>query len=347
MFAQTRFMAVVLLLLGFFGGATLAFLVSSPAPNPQLDRRRAFPPHIITANTFLLDSSSSTLEREILRHLILVDEETGEILAKGQELQALAQERDQADQDELELMYPTQRQYFQFGDSSKYPVQIVRTTSFGCGKLGHQVWPSAMALSLALVHEYTSSEDASTRIPKSVLELGAGCGLPSVVCRDVLHVPVIATDFWYDEAADRDWDRLIPEVHHGINLVHNVARGDKARVQSLDWHNIESVRKLGPVDLVIGSDVIYYPMDIEPLWKTLETLLRDGGATKVILVSPLKPDIREAMPEFLELLESKSSKDHGDFDLEQQGLYLYKSRENLEAGEGGEHFLKLSLSLRT
>ena len=117
-------------------------------------------------------------------------------------------------------------------------------------------------------------------------------------------------------------------------------------MQSLDWHDIESVRTLRSVDVVIGSDVIYYPMDVQPLWTTMETLLREGGATKIILVLPLHPDKREALPEFLELLENKASSDTSDLHLERQGLFLFNSYESLEAREDGAHFLKLSISLR-
>lgn len=310
----------------------------------------------------LAPPSESFSARPILRSLILVDEETKSVLARAYELQPLPEERDKPDEDELEMLYPTRRQYFQFRNTDRdddddsvpttSPVQMVRTTSFGCGKLGHQVWPSAIALSLALMNEFGAQPK-----PASVLELGAGCGLPSVVCRDVLKMSsVVATDFWYEESAAaesiRDMDRLIPEVYHGINLRYNVAQGhDEARVRviQLDWHtdSQDIQRRIGPpVDLVIGSDLVYYPADVEPLWSTIESLLRYGDRpTKVILMAPLKPDVREAMPAFLELLEDKSTRD--DFILERQGLYLYKSQESWEAQEDTDYFLKLSISLRS
>jgi predicted nicotinamide N-methyase len=316
-------------------------------------------------------------ERPLLRTLSLVDEATGEILAQGYELEPLPEERDKPDEDDLEYLYPTQRQYFQFapapappraedGDNVESlvppsPVQQVRTTSFGCGKLGHQVWSSSTALCLSLVHDYYNdanaqdSSSSSVRSPQSVLELGAGCGLPSIVCRDVLQIPtVVATDFWYvGEDSEREKERLVPETWHGINLEYNVVQGQTkeggALVKRLDWHDLETVRQAaGPsVDLVIGSDLIYYPMDIQPLWNTIETLLQDCGASKVVLLSPLKPETREAFPAFLELLNSKSNSERtgANYLLERQKLCLYKRIEDLNARQDGDRFLKLTLTL--
>ncbi len=278
----------------------------------------------------------------IRRPLILVDDETGDVLAQGYELEPFPEERDKPDEDELEMLYPTQRQFFQFGQST--PVQQVRSTSFGCSKMGHQVWPSSMALCLSLIHDYYDATDR----PQSVLELGAGCGLPSIVCRDVLNVPrVVATDFWYPEQdTQRENERLIPEVWHGINLQYNVQRKEQgAVVQPLDWHNLESVRQAAApkIDLVIGSDVVYYHMDILPLWNTMDTLLRECGASKIILVLPVKPETRESLPAFVELLESMSST--GTYVLERQQIHLYKSQESFESRQESDRFLKFTLSM--
>jgi len=370
-----HFKIVLLVFIFDLFGSADAFLVS-PSPGRStvdtgvVSRWTAWrvSTNILVDSVRVSSTTVSTQEREILRPLILVDEKSGEILAKGHELRSLPEERNRPDEDELEMLYPTQRQYFQFGGSSIHPVQIVRTTSFGCGKLGHQIWPSALALSLALVREFgiMSKNIDPIHRPRSVLELGAGCGLPSVVCRDVLQLPVTATDFWYEGqgSVDRDMDRLIPEVYHGINLRYNVIgaaptsavstrfgggqerESTPARVELLDWHKIETVQKIGPIDLVIGSDVIYYPMDIEPLWKTMESLLKDGGASKIILMLPLKPDQREALPAFMELLEKKSSSEGCEYRLEIQEVCLYKSTESMQTKEDGAHFVKLSLSMR-
>jgi len=152
------------------------------------------------------------------------------ILARAQELQALPEELKSAElEDELEILYPTLYQYFEFFsgaqdstlDENNAATIRIRSTSFGCGKLGHQVWPSSLALSMYLVHKFA----ANPSMP-NVLELGAGCGLPSIVCDCVLKATsVTATDFWYTDAdATFDKDRLIPTFWHGINLQYNLKR---------------------------------------------------------------------------------------------------------------------------
>jgi predicted nicotinamide N-methyase len=291
--------------------------------------------------------------------LILVDDATGQVLARGYELEPFPEERDKPDEDELEILYPTQRQFFQFTESS--PTLQVRSTSFGCSKMGHQIWPSSMALCLSLIHDYHHQQQQqqqdddpsqkSTTWPRSVLELGAGCGLPSILCRDVLQIPrVVATDFWYPDLdpSQRISDRLIPEVWHGINLAYNVQRLEQgAIVRPLDWHDLDSVRQAATpsIDLVIASDVVYYHMDIEPLWNTMNVLLRECGAAQVVLVLPVKPETRESLPMFVELLEAKAAS--GAYRLDKQNLHLYKSQESFDARQDSDRFLKFTLALNS
>ena len=80
------------------------------------------------------------------------------------------------DEDEVELYYPTTRRAFQFPHRSPEAVEV-RQTSFGCGKLGANVWPSSIALASLLANGGTVTEG------RRILELGAGCGLPSATAR--------------------------------------------------------------------------------------------------------------------------------------------------------------------
>ncbi|VEU38547.1 unnamed protein product [Pseudo-nitzschia multistriata] len=237
------------------------------------------------------------------------------------------------EEDEVEYWYPITRRYFEFSippsQSSETLVQststtMIRQTSFGCGKLGYELWDSSIALCLHLGRQLPLIEG------KRILELGSGCGLPSVVCRDLLQADaVLATDFWQEDGDGFDGDRLVPTKFHGMNLEYNVvaARGNKRReaaVQRLDWHDrasAVSARESFRPDVVIGSDLMYYPMDIEPLLNVLETFLvedgdRDGAdgkqatETRVFLVSALAPAEREALPEFRSKLPVRFSATH-------------------------------------
>mmetsp|Transcript_47318 Transcript_47318/g.53647 ORF Transcript_47318/g.53647 Transcript_47318/m.53647 type:complete len:346 (+) Transcript_47318:55-1092(+) len=244
------------------------------------------------------------------------------------------------DEDEVEYWYPTKRRHFEFSISPicNSPITI-RQTSFGCGKLGGDVWDSSIALCLYLGKQCIVKGSR-------VLELGSGCGLPSVVCRDVLQASaVLATDFWETDNDVFDEDRLVPTKFHGMNLKYNVDKiysQERQRVISdnngndnnddnrvvetavlkMDWHDRVSTKIAKATfcpDLVIGSDLVYYPMDVEPLLNTLEVLL-DGNKespsptenknTRAVLVLPLAPSEREALPEFRKKIPARFSTTH-------------------------------------
>ena len=245
------------------------------------------------------------------------------------------------EEDEVEYWYPTRKRYFEFSipsctTASTATTTTIRQTSFGCGKLGAEVWDSSVALCLYL----GGQQQQSLVEGKRILELGAGCGLPSVVCRDELKADaVLATDFWEIENDDFDGDRLVPTKFHGLNLEYNVVnnaynkRGDgknsnvETAVQRLDWHDrvsALSARDSFRPDLIIGSDLVYYPMDVEPLFNILELLLLGDVTsneestspvagerkTRAVLALALSPAKREALPEFRAKLPARFSQTH-------------------------------------
>lgn len=228
---------------------------------------------------------------------------------------------EEEEEDEVEYWYPTRKRHFEFSIPSSSIASscstTIRQTSFGCGKLGYEVWDSSVALCLYLGQESLANG-------KRILELGSGCGLPSVVCRNELGAgAVLATDFWETEADTFDGDRLVPTKFHGLNLEYNVVRNHgnsnssnnvEKSVQKLDWHDRDSAteaRDSFRPDLVIGSDLVYYPMDVEPLLGVLEFLLVGEKPIRAVLALPLAPAEREALPEFREKLPERFSKTHG------------------------------------
>lgn len=248
-------------------------------------------------------------------------------------------EDDRPDEDELEMLFPTVRRRFAFGtainDGLTQDKIMIRQTSFGCGKLGYQVWPSSIALSLYLCNHPEMIKD------QNIMELGAGCGLPSAVCRDLLGARfILATDFWMVSKCEQD--RLIPESWHGINLKFNVETSPKAKAQHVDWFNPDTVRhalEVGQPNIVVGSDLIYYPTDLWSLWNTIEICLKDGDVDEVILISPLKPDVREALPEFRKMLENKGGK---EYNVKIRELSLHCN----EIGNSVDTFLSMSIALK-
>ena len=226
---------------------------------------------------------------------------------------------DEEEDDEVEMFYPTTNRYFMFPPTTTNPLENdddntllrIRQTSFGCGRLGATVWPSAIALaSLLAGPTYRSSIQT-----KRVLELGSGCGLPSLTAKTICNcVDVLPTDYW-----ERDGlvigNRLIPKDLFGVNLQYNVGGCDP---YNLDWHDELSVFEVSTnfcPDLVIGSDLVYYPDDSEPLLQTLDIFLKNGlgsssgsrgSERSILLMLPLPPTAeREALPGFRRRLEGE------------------------------------------
>lgn len=193
--------------------------------------------------------------------------------------------------DEVQEYYPTQYETFCFFPKDREEITIsIRKTSFGCGKLGSWLWRAGLALSCYLVSildEYDETRLKSMR----VLELGAGLGLASCVCREVGVGKVLATDFWEERRSfdkPRDKERLIPHQLFGLNLDFNVVKcagiegqrldADSISVGKLDWGSeIEAFRTKMIYDptLIVGSDIVYRAEDAPPLIRTLELLM--GG----------------------------------------------------------------------
>jgi predicted nicotinamide N-methyase len=287
--------------------------------------------------------------RDLLTTYILVDGD-GSRSTSCSEMAPYPAEADKKDEGEVEMLFPTRQRYFGgfadynnlgtvVNDNHNLPLVTVRRTSFACGKMGYTVWEASIAMCLY----FASCPDKI--MGKRIMELGAGIGLPSVVFRDVLGAEsVLATDFWRLGEEEFDKARLVPDKWHGMNLEYNVQQQGKkgARVQRLDWHNPDSIgfAKAFNADLIVGSDLVYYPSDIQPLWNTIKTLM-DGevGAKEVILFSPLPPVTREALPEFRDFLEKEATK---DFHVEMEEYTMFQN----EIGEDGESFLRMTIAKR-
>lgn len=222
---------------------------------------------------------------------------------------------EEEEEDEVEMFYATTKRYFTFptpenntdaagedsnsGEDNNNKLLQIRQTSFGCGRLGATVWPSAIALASLLAGDtYRSSMQG-----KRILELGSGCGLPTLTAKEVCCADVLATDYWESEGVVVG-NRLVPKDLFGVNLAFNVG----CQPRNLDWHDELSVFDVSTnfkPDIVVGSDLVYYPDDSEPLLQTLDILLKNGGgAQNMLLILPLPPTAeREALPEFRRRLE--------------------------------------------
>lgn len=178
--------------------------------------------------------------------------------------------------DEVANWYPTMWKEYEFTSANNSQSFWARETSFGCGRLGSEIWTAAVALGLYLVKE------SSKVTGKQILELGAGVGLPSLVCQYELGASnVVATDFWDpDEFFSTGGDA--PGRSFGENLYFNLCQGkvikpfdQQTMAQRLDWTDLDSIKAAlatfegGTPDLIVGSDLVYHPEIVEPLISVL------------------------------------------------------------------------------
>ena len=123
------------------------------------------------------------------------------------------------------------------------------------------LWPSSIALA-----KHLSLHPSLVR-NKTVLELGCGLGLPSMVASH-LESDVLATDFHPDV-----------EYYFNRNCRHSVI---ECSYQRLNWR--EDADSLGKFDLVMGSDVLYEGQHPFELTQSLLRFVKPGG--KILLTDP-------------------------------------------------------------
>lgn len=171
----------------------------------------------------------------------------------------------------------------------------------------------------------------------------------------------LATDYWEDgkNYNASGGDRLVPKNLFGANLAYNIGSSDSdgnasanTSVERLDWHDEMSIFKIAHdfrPDVIIGSDLVYYPMDTAPLLQTLEILLKnsgggDGGAkVDVLLLLPLPPNAeREALPDFRRRLENGELGDGCEVTMDEVEMV---GRGNNDSEDDGErhNFLRVRI----
>jgi len=124
-----------------------------------------------------------------------------------------------------------------------------------------KVWPSAIALHNVLQKHPSLIRD------KTVLELGAGVGLPALMIADITKSIIIS-----------DYDSEAVELLQK-NITH--LQLQNAQAIQLDWNTIpENIT----AEVVILSDVNYDPTQFETLTKLIEKFIHQGCA--IILSTP-------------------------------------------------------------
>ena len=149
------------------------------------------------------------------------------------------------------------------------------------GTTGLRVWDASLHLAYFL-----STEGASMVHGKTVLELGAGTGLLSILCAGALKAAkVIATD------GDAD---VVDNIQSNADLNPAILGKppDKRKLEAkvLDWADIESLPKLLKqegkelsLDVILGADITYAIESLEPLVTLLSALNGEYPEVDIII----------------------------------------------------------------
>lgn len=278
--------------------------------------------------------------------------------------------------DEVEEWYGTTYRTFRFFSGGAATADgttlTVRQTTFGCGKLGANVWKGGHALACHLASGRVSGK-------RRILELGAGVGLPSCVVRshwrgEEAAKAILATDFWeerpeggemqFGNSGSVDKERLFPSYMFATNLEFNLIQSaglpissvgensgsnegelqkdERCAVQKLDWHNEFDTysAKMFDADLIIGSDIVYYPEDVEQLIHTLTVLIDVEESRKEALLVLSLDQERRGLPKFRQMLDELATSKNWELTSD-----VVELRQTNSDGDGkeAERFLVLTI----
>lgn len=152
----------------------------------------------------------------------------------------------------------------------------------GCALTGSWLWGSALILSewMASLGSLTFNFEG-----KTVLELGAGTGLPGLTAARLGSSRVVLTD--------------IGPLLNGLKKNVEVnGLGDRVEVSELVWGSDgEWPSQLGEVDLVLMSDVFFDAAEMAALAKTLRRVC--GAGTRVWAASEVRPWTSDVLNELV------------------------------------------------
>lgn len=136
---------------------------------------------------------------------------------------------------------------------------------------GAVLWASSVILGRWLLD--LSKNNLNLFKNKTAIELGAGCGFPSIVVGSTFDFKSLFVTDLYSKAA----------IENLKENLQSTKKLEKAKVETLDWTKLETslscVKMNGceKFDVVFGADLVYRIELVAPLLETILTILGDNG----------------------------------------------------------------------
>ena len=169
------------------------------------------------------------------------------------------------------------------------------------------LWASALAMSRYLV------DNQLITFETTVLEIGCGLGLPSIVAGLMGAKQVTMSDYLDDAMtfAEQNWQQNVSDK--------------KVIFKKMDWRTPDPSVS---ADLLLASDVAYEQRAFEPLLKAFKTLLKPNGT--ILITEPNRPISKDF---FLSLNTEGYVVKHQQVGIKHRGHYftinLYELKEGL------------------
>jgi hypothetical protein len=218
----------------------------------------------------------------------------------------------------LVVSWPTMKHSLQL--STKLPQESITPLFDGTGWAGTRVWKAALMAIEYLEEHYLL--DASSQRPRSLLELGCGLGVPSMICHSLQTQQQIEMSSDY-KVVVTDQPSLVSQLQ--ANLQTNFPDDDQILARGLSWSRegvLELLQQLKdkeggissslasspyyPFDICLNCDCIYEPLYGKDSWMALADVLQTIAehSPHTIMITSVERRNADGLESFFDRLHS-------------------------------------------
>ena len=220
------------------------------------------------------------------------------------------------DRDSIKVDYRNSNYKFieiPFPEISQSPLIVKQNFTLGKGGI---FWDGSYFISKYLLSNIFNNN----KNIKTILELGAGTALPSLVSLVKGNFTVVTTDI----------SKLIPQINEIMEInKNNFNKESKSVVTELSWEKKEDIEKVKkymdnkPFDLVIGSELVY----LDDLFDDLINVIRTFSDENTFIILSYKVRLPSMVEDFTNKLKKYFEIIYIDYQLKNE---LYPNPEKLQ-----------------